>query len=145
MKYRITTPLLGFTGVSAGVNFTNGAAEIEAPELPPLPEGRDPDRQERQERDRIGQDDGFRQLRYFRTQGYGVEEVSEPEPADEPLTPVPVDPLTPVVVSKAPARSAPKSDWFAYAIANGMDEDEADKLTRDQLVELFLDKKGAAS
>jgi hypothetical protein len=84
MRYRISTPLLGFTGVSAGVNFTNGVAEIEAPELPELPEGRDPDRQERQERDRIGQDDGFRQLRYFRTQGYGVEPLDEPEPETAP-------------------------------------------------------------
>jgi hypothetical protein len=59
---------------------------------------------------------------------------------DEPLTPVTSDPPTPVVVDpKAPARSASKSDWFVYAVSRGLGEDEADKLTRDQLVELFLD------
>lgn len=119
--YKITTPVLGFTGVSVGVNFTNGVAEIDSETQAPA-------------------------LAYFRAQGYGVEPLDEPETvADEPLAPVPVDPLTPVVDPNAPARSASKSDWVVYAVSKGMDENAADKATRDQLVELFLDKKGAAS
>ena len=54
MQYRITTPVPGFTGVSVGVNFTNGEAEIDADAQPSA-------------------------LAYFRAQGYGIEEI-EPEP-----------------------------------------------------------------
>lgn len=114
-KYRITTPVAGFTGVSVGVNFTKGVAELEAPE---------DDRQHPM----------FRALAYFRAQGYGVEEIKpdEPKPVEEPDD-----------GPKAPARSASKADRLAYAVAQGMDADEADKLTRDQLAERFLDQKGA--
>lgn len=115
-KYRITTPVPGYTGVSVGVNFTKGVAELEAPE-------------------HDQQDPMSRALAYFRAQGYGVEEIEpdEPEAADVVEDDEP----------KAPARSASKADWLAYAIAQGMDADEADKLTRDQLAERFLDQKGA--
>jgi hypothetical protein len=65
-KYRVTTPVVGFTGVSAGVNFTNGVAELDVPE----------DRPEDQLRYNA------RALAYFRSQGYGIEEI-EPEPAEE--------------------------------------------------------------
>ncbi|MFI1942054.1 hypothetical protein ACH44C_33590 [Streptomyces purpureus] len=54
MQYRITTPVPGFTGVSAGANFTNGVAEVDDADNAPA-------------------------LAYFRSQGYGVEEI-EPEP-----------------------------------------------------------------
>lgn len=40
--------------------------------------------------------------------------------------------------SGAPTRSASKADWKAYAIAQGMDEDQADDMTRDDLAELYL-------
>lgn len=36
-----------------------------------------------------------------------------------------------------PANSAGKAKWVAYATANGMAENEADALTRDDLVLLF--------
>ncbi|WP_237310403.1 hypothetical protein [Streptomyces sp. AMCC400023] len=112
-KYRITTPVPGFTGVSVGVNFTKGVAEI------------DVDEDDRQH-------PTTRALAYFWAQGYGVEEIErdEPEPVEEPDD-----------GPKAPARSASKSDWAAYATSQGMDADEADKLTRDQLAERFLDQK----
>lgn len=51
--YRVTTPVVGFTGMSAGANFTDGVAEVE---------------------------DGP-SLRYFRAAGYGIEPLAEP--ADE--------------------------------------------------------------
>lgn len=57
-KFRITAPVSDFTGVSVGVNFTKGVAELEAPE---------DDRQ----------DPMSRALAYFRAQGYGVEEIDE--------------------------------------------------------------------
>ncbi|MEU1554000.1 hypothetical protein [Streptomyces scabiei] len=131
-KYRITTPTPGYTGVSVGVNFTKGVAEIEAPILPPLPVGAELDRDERREREAIAQDENLRRVAYFRSQGYGVEEIEpdEPEPAEEPDD-----------EPKAPARSASKADWAAYAVSQGVDADEADKQTRDQLAERFLDQK----
>ena len=82
MRYRIITPVTGFTGVSAGVNFTDGVAEIEAPVLPDLPEGKELGRKERAERSEIAQHEGLRKVAYFRSQGYGVEELDEPEEAD---------------------------------------------------------------
>lgn len=64
-KYRITAPMVDFTGVSVGVNFTKGVAEMEAPE---------DDRQHPMSR----------ALAYFRAQGYGVEEIDESEPDPAP-------------------------------------------------------------
>lgn len=65
-------------------------------------------------------------LRYFRAQGYGVEpvaELAEPEPAE------PAD--------SRPARNASTEAWRAYATEHGLTADDANELTRDQLVELF--------
>lgn len=61
---------------------------------------------------------------------------------DEPLTPVIDDPPPPPATPPAPAgnlpnRSASKSDWFAFAVADGMDEDLADKATRDELAAIY--------
>lgn len=117
-KFRITTPVVGFTGISAGVNFTNGVAELDIPE----------DRPEDQLRYNA------RSLAYFRSQGYGVEELDEQAPDPEPSS-------EPNDSDKPPARSASKADWVTYAITQGVDADEADKLTRDQLAERFLDTK----
>lgn len=65
MKFRITTPVAGFTGVSAGVNFTKGIAEVDVPV---------DDRQ----------DPLTRALTYFQSQGYGVEELDDPEKSPAP-------------------------------------------------------------
>lgn len=54
----------------------------------------------------------------------------EPYVAEAPAEEEAVDPM--------PRKSASKADWKAYAIANGMDEAEAEALNRDQLVELFV-------
>lgn len=43
------------------------------------------------------------------------------------------------VVLERPTKSASKADWKAYAIQEGMDEDEADKATRDELAAKYAD------
>jgi len=37
-----------------------------------------------------------------------------------------------------PTKSASKADWKAYAISQGMDDAEAESMTRDDLAELYL-------
>jgi hypothetical protein len=54
MRYAIRTPVPGYTGMSVGVNFTDGNAEIDGDAQPS-------------------------QLAYFRAQGYGVEELGDDE------------------------------------------------------------------
>ncbi|HET6353390.1 hypothetical protein [Streptomyces sp.] len=77
MRYRITTPVLGFTGISAGVNFTDGTAEVEIA-------------------DGDTQTYNARALAYFRSQGYGIEELDGPEDAEpEPEEPDDDEPFDP--------------------------------------------------
>jgi hypothetical protein len=40
-------------------------------------------------------------------------------------------------VGQRPARSAPKGAWVAYAVSLGADEDAADHMTKDQLIERY--------
>lgn len=68
-------------------------------------------------------------LRYFRAQGYGV------EPVDGPTGPVAAVPVE--APPTHPARNASTEVWRAYAVEHGLTADEANELTRDQLVELF--------
>lgn len=46
-----------------------------------------------------------------------------------PATPTP-DP------TGRPSKAAPKADWVAWAVGHGMDADQADDLTKAQLIEL---------
>lgn len=108
-KYRISTPEPGYTGVSVGVNFTKGHAEIDSDTDAPA-------------------------LAYFRAQGYCVEEVDE----------APAEPAEEVVDDPLPAKSAPKPDWVAAAIARGYDAGEAEKATKEQLVELLTSEESKA-
>lgn len=39
--------------------------------------------------------------------------------------------------AERPARSASKAEWFAYAVAHGADEAEADAATKQQLIEQY--------
>lgn len=57
MRYRITTPAEGHTGVVAGVSFRKGAAELET-----------------------GTDGAVAALAYFRRRGYGIEEAAGGKP-----------------------------------------------------------------
>lgn len=63
-------------------------------------------------------------LAYFRRRGYTVEPETGPDPEQD----------------DKPKKSASKAAWAAYAVSQGMDEAEADQLTRDQLVERFADE-----
>ncbi|MGX1909004.1 hypothetical protein ACWIID_09095 [Streptomyces phaeochromogenes] len=66
--------------------------------------------------------------------GWHVEESGpEPEPEPEP---------EPIVLER-PAKSASKADWKAYAIQEGMDADEAEKATRDELAAKYTDGGGS--
>jgi hypothetical protein len=58
------------------------------------------------------------------------EQAWEPEQVDEDVADAADD--------GPPTKSASKADWKAYAIAQGMDEAEADDMTRDDLAELYL-------
>lgn len=53
--------------------------------------------------------------------GEGSPEAPAPEPASD----------------EAPAKSANKPEWVAYAISQGADPDEAEAATKDQLVEIY--------
>src|SRR4051812_18243654 len=107
-KFRITAPVADFTGLSAGVNFTHGVAEGDAP-------GDDV-----QHRD-------TRRLAYFRGAGYGVEEIDHSTDTQEDLESVEPPAF--------PGKSASKVDLVAYVLATNpkLDRAEVDKLTRDQL------------
>ncbi|MFJ7337876.1 hypothetical protein ACIQUU_32085 [Streptomyces sp. NPDC101116] len=39
--------------------------------------------------------------------------------------------------AERPARSAHKADWIVYAVAQGADEADADKATKEQLIEQY--------
>jgi uncharacterized protein (DUF1800 family) len=43
-----------------------------------------------------------------------------------------------------PSKNASKADWAAYAIAQGMDEADAEDMTRNELAEHFADEDEAA-
>lgn len=64
-------------------------------------------------------------LAYFRAAGYTVEELAEPvEVVEEGPAPL-------------PAKSASKADWVAAAVARGMEESQAEKATKEQLIDLL--------
>ncbi|MFC9847789.1 hypothetical protein ACFWFF_01565 [Streptomyces sp. NPDC060223] len=56
--------------------------------------------------------------------------------------PAPEPEAAPVVLER-PAKSASKADWKAYAVQEGLDEDEAEKATRDDLAARYADGGGS--
>lgn len=84
--------------------------------------------------------------------------VAEPKPVFKPVAPKP-EPLTvpdlepaPVPAPEPAAEAAPamvarpavtdrKAEWVDFAVAQGVGRDEADALTKAELVELFGDDK----
>lgn len=112
-RFEITAPVAGFTGVVAGIAFADGKATVES-----------------------GQ--GSKALAYFGRKGYKVVDLEARDAEDANAAAV-----EPANAVKAPSKSASKADWKAYAVVQGMSEEDAEKATRDQLVEQFADKEGA--
>lgn len=103
MRYRITTPVPDYCGSVGAVTFDRGVA--------------------------VADESAAAELAYFRSRGYGVEEL-----ADEPAEPELADEAGP----EMPKKSASTEAWRDYAAATGeMTEDEAGQMSRDDLVEYF--------
>jgi hypothetical protein len=105
--HKVTTPEAGHTGDVGKVAFVDGVAEVD-------------------ETTHAGE------LAYFRSAGYGVEEL---DPAEE------VDVDGDGKVEKLPRRNASEATWRAFAVEHGMTQEEADSLGRDELVAHFSSKK----
>ncbi len=107
MRYTIQAPERRFNGQVAGVAFADGRAEVDG-------------------------DAHARALAYFRRKGYDVTAVATKRTGAAKTSDTSTQ-----AEDDMPRKSASKADWKAYAIANGMDEAEAETLSRDQLVERF--------
>ena len=74
-------------------------------------------------------------LGYFqRREGYTVTPLDEPEQTE--------DAPEPETLAK-PAKSATKAAWKAFAVDQGMSEEDASKATRDELAVFFTEEEGA--
>lgn len=71
-------------------------------------------------------------ISYFRRHGYTVAPVEEPE-TDEGQG----DDVPPVGPLARPAKSASKEAWKAFAVSQGMSEEDAETATRDQLADRY--------
>jgi len=65
-------------------------------------------------------------LQYFRRRGYGVESADPSQPAAE-------DDASPA----RPKDYAAKAEWVAYAVTQGADPDEAEAMTKAELVDQY--------
>lgn len=65
-----------------------------------------------------------RRVAYFTAAGYRVEPVVEADVVEDGPGPL-------------PAKSASKADWVAAAVARGIDQADADKATKEQLIDLL--------
>lgn len=109
-SFTVRAPLGTATGTHAGVEFSDGAAVVDAAEHPSA-------------------------LRYFRKAGYEVvpvAAVADPTPAPAP-PPVADDPV-PV---RRPNKAATKAAWVAYALASGGDPAEVEAATRAALIDRY--------
>lgn len=76
--------------------------------------------------------DSLAAYRYFRSRpdGYDVEAVDEqPPPPPAPTEVVPRD--------TKPATTENKPEWVAWAVHNGLSAEDAEKLTKPELIERF--------
>ena len=116
-RVRITTPVPDHTGVVGNVYIRDGVAVADTEEH-------------------------AAEIAYCRRNGYTVEHL-EDEPAVEGSALEEAEAESadgPDVTEEAgapPRRNGPTEAWRAYAIAHGVPADEANALTRDQLVERF--------
>jgi hypothetical protein len=77
---------------------------------------------------------------YFRSRpdGYEVEPVDEQPPPPPAATEV-------VPRDTKPAPTENKPEWVAWAVHNGLSADEADKLTKPELIEKFGKEPGGST
>ena len=116
----VRAPVEGFTGVVVGVAFAEGVGKVAKTDA--------------------------RARAYFARQGYtvGADEavaavsVVEQAPAEPSATPAEgaAPAPTPGALERPNAR-ATKAEWLQYAIAEGLDPDEAAEMKRDDLAALF--------
>lgn len=132
--YKVTTPVAGYTGEVGGVHFVKGEATVQAA-APLGPVGYDETltRGQLAERDAVTGDPNHRALAYFRQAGYTVEDVTPDADQAGEADAEAETPAGPVV----PARSASTDVWRAYAKQAGMPPEQADGMSRDQLVEHY--------
>lgn len=123
----VHAPVSGYDGLSAGVSFAAGVAEVDARNASAL--------------------------RYFRRHGYRItpvavsnvveapkpvaEVAAEPVPAPEPVAAEVAATAPTRAKAKRPGKTAGKDAWIAYAVAQGAQETEVRKLTKPQLVGIY--------
>ena len=112
----VRTPVEGFSGDVAGVTFVDGEAVGFADPVPST---------EDQARARYAS-----AMAYFRRHGYIIEATAPPVAAADPEEQAP----------QPPARNASTAIWVAYAISAGMDPDEAEATSRDDLADRYSPK-----
>ncbi|GAA0738748.1 hypothetical protein GCM10010199_62130 [Dactylosporangium roseum] len=76
------------------------------------------------------------EIAYCRRNGYTVTELEDVEPVTEPADNVEEPAEVPM-----PRRSGSAEAWRAYAVAHGVSAEEANELSRDQLVERFTSEE----
>lgn len=106
-RVEITTPVPGHTGALGGITFVNGRAVVNADAFPA-------------------------EVAYCRARDYTVVELDAPAD-DLPAADVDGD----GAVDDLPKRSASTEVWRTFAVEHGMPAEQADALTRDQLVEHY--------
>jgi hypothetical protein len=114
-KLIVLTPVPGVNDDVGRVHFSNGVAEI---------------------------DDTVHaaELNYMRNAGYIIREPDET--AEEPAVD---DPQPAAEAGDKPKKTAPVAEWRAYAVTQGLSVEEADALTKNQLVERFASDESEES
>lgn len=75
-------------------------------------------------------------LAYFQRHGYGVEQLDDAGPVAAAAG-APAGPEQPPGPPEQPKKSASADVWRAYAVAQGMPSDQAEQMTRDELVATY--------
>lgn len=108
MRYRVSTPAVGYTGAVGGVTFVDGNAVVD-------------------------DETHAAELGYCRNAGYTIEPLDQVDDPGEDVD----DPASATLAGEMPKKSAKTEDWRAYAVAQGMPVDEANAKSRDELVAQF--------
>ena len=81
--------------------------------------------------------DGFDLANLEMLRRVGALTVAADDPSQAALTALADSSSVAVVAVARPAKTAPKSEWVAYAVAQGEDESKAESMTKADLVETF--------